>query len=428
MSQLLIQNARLVHASHTDTTSSDIYIKNGLIIAINKIPSHFSATQTIDAKNQLLSFALADLSTRLQEKGGNRRDLSQAILAAAVSGGVAHVAVQPDSQPILDEPSLVRLLINKTQALNLAKAHPIGALTQGLKGEQLAEIATLAKSGCIAFGQADTPLKNTQVLQRVLAYASSFNLPVWLRAQDANFGNGVIGSGAYASRLGLPSIPVAAETIALHTLFELLRSMGRNAPRIHICRVSSARSIELIRTAKKENLPITCDVNIHHLHLIDTDMGYFSSQFVFNPPLRQSADKDALRAAVLDGTIDVVVSDHVAIDPDSKQLPVGQAQAGAVGIQWLLNLLVLLAQESGIDIALALAPAVSRAYAVLGLPAPTWQNGSIADLVLFDESAHQTLSYSYIGEHLNTPYLGYELPAQISMTIINGQISYQKLT
>lgn len=428
MSQLLIQNARLVHASHTDITSSDIYIQDGLITGINQAPNNFYATQTIDAKNQLLSFALADLSTRLQEKGGNHRDLSQTVLTAAITGGVAHIAVPPDSRPILDEPNLIRLLTNKTHALNLAKVHPIGALTQGLKGEQLAELATLAENGCIAFGQADIPIKNTQVLQRALAYAASFNLPVWLRAQDANLGNGVIGSGAYASRLGLPSMSVSAETIALHTLFELLHSMGKDAPSVHICRISSARSAELIRTAKKEKLPITCDVNIHHLHLIDTDMGYFNSQFVFNPPLRQSTDRAALRAAVLDGTIDVVVSDHVAVDFDSKQLPVGQSQSGAVGVQWLLNLLVLFAQESRIDVALALAPAVSRAYAVLGLPTPIWQKGSLAHLVLFDDTAHQTLSKKYVGEHHNTPYLDYELPAQVSMTIINGRVSYQKLT
>ncbi|MGL4768514.1 MAG: dihydroorotase [Formosimonas sp.] len=421
---LLIRNARLVHASHTDAQCSDIYIRNGVIAGLNAAPADFAAPQIIDAQQQLVSFALADLATRLQEKGGNQRDMTRATLAAAVAGGVAHVAVLPDSAPILDEPNLIELLTNKSRAMGLARVHPIGALTNGLAGEQLAEMLTLRDNGCVAFSQADVPLKSTQVLNRALAYAASFDLPVWLRAQDASLGGGVVGAGAYASRLGLAGMSVAAEAIALHTLFELLRSMGASAPRVHICRISSARAVELIRAAKAERLRITCDVNMHHLHLVDTDMGYFDSQFVFNPPLRSSSDRAALRSAVLDGTIDAVVSDHVAVDVDAKQLPVGAAQAGSVGVQWLLSLLVLLAHETHTDIALALAPAVSRAYAILGLPVPEWRDGARADLVIFNPDVHQTLSASRVGAHLNTPYLGYELPAEVSATLINGQIVY----
>ena len=424
MNTLIIRNARLVHATHTDATSSDIYIDGGIIVGINNAPEGFNAAQTLDANHQLVSFALADLAVRLQEKGGNHRDMTQSTLSAAVAGGVAHVAILPDSAPILDEPDLVGLLTNKSRALGLARVHPIGALTRGLAGEQLAEMATLAESGCVAFSQADVPLKSTQVLQRALAYAASFKLPVWLRVQDASLGGGVVGAGAYASRLGLSGMSVASEAIALHTLFELLRSMGASAPRVHICRISSARAVELIRAAKVELLPITCDVNMHHLHLVDTDMGYFDSQFVFNPPLRTSSDRAALRSAVLDGTIDAVVSDHVAVDADAKQLPVGTAQAGSVGVQWLLNLLVLLAQEEHVDVAQTLSAAVTRAYAILKLPAPAWQNGATASLVIFNEQTHQTLSTAHVGTQLNTPYLGYELPAEVWATIIDGQIVY----
>ena len=424
MSSLLIQNARLVHASHTDAAGSDVYVQNGVIVGINQAPVDFAPNTTINAHGQLMSFALADLAVRLQEKGGNHRDLTATVLKAAVAGGVAHVAALPDSTPILDEPDVVGLLTAKSHAQGLAKVYPLGALTQGLKGEQLAELATLAENGCIAFSQADEPIKNTQVLQRALAYAASFGLPVWLRAQDASLGGGVVGAGAYASRLGLSGMSVAAETIALHTLFELLRGMGNQAPRVHICRISSARAVELIRAAKLEKLNITCDVNMHHLHLVDTDMGYFDSQFVFNPPLRGSADRAALRAGVLDGTIDAVVSDHIAVDADAKQLPVGAAQAGSVGVQWLLHLLVLLAQESKVDVAQALSAAVHRAYAVLDLPAPIWQNGTQASMVIFNPNAYQTLSVALVGAHLNTPYLGYELPAQVSHTLIDGTLAY----
>ena len=420
---LLIKNARLVHADHTDVQVSDVYVVEGRIAGINEAPVRFVPNQTLDAGGRKMSFALADLAVRLSEKGGNQRDVMADVLSAAVAGGVAHVACLPDGSPILDEPLLIDILLNKSEALGLAHVHVLGALTQDLKGTQLAELMTLAEHGCIAFTQADAPIQDTQILQRALSYAASFKLPVWLRATDFYLGGGFAASGAYASRLGLSGVPVAAETIALLTLFELLHSMGAQAPKVHIGRISSARAVELIRQAKVQGLDITCDVNMHHLHLVDTDMGYFNSQYVFNPPLRSSSDRSALRAAVLDGTIDAVVSDHVAVDFDAKQLPVGQTQAGAIGTQWLISLLVQLAVEERVDIASALAAAVSRAYPILGLPAPVWAVGVVADVVVFDDESYQPLTEASVrGHHYNTPYLGFELPVEVWATLVAGQV------
>ncbi len=424
---LIIQNARLVHtvgAAHVDENASTLYIQNGQIVGINQQPTDFPAdAQSIEANNQLISFALADLAVHLSEKGGNRIDVTESVLKAALHGGVAHVACLPDANPILDEPRLVTQIKRQSEALNLATLHPLGALTQGLKGEQLAEMATLVEHGCVALSQANHPIRNTQVLQRALAYAASFGLPVWLRANDSYLGGGFAASGAYASRLGLSGVPVAAESIALFTLFELLRGMGKNAPKVHICRISSARAVELIRAAKSEGLNITCDVNMHHLHLIDTDMGYFDAQMVFDPPLRSCADRDALRAGVLDGTIDAIVSDHSAVNADAKSLPVGQAQAGAVGTQWLLNSVLHFAQDTHTDVAQALSHSVAKAYAILGLPAPTWEQGATANFVIFDETAHQPIDAAHIiGSHSNTPWLGYELSGRITQVVHRGAV------
>ena len=424
---LIIQNARLVHtvgAAHVDENASTLYIQNGQIVGINQQPTDFPAdAQSIEANNQLISFALADLAVHLSEKGGNRIDVTESVLKAALHGGVAHVACLPDANPILDEPRLVTQIKRQSEALNLATLHPLGALTQGLKGEQLAEMATLVEHGCVALSQANHPIRNTQVLQRALAYAASFGLPVWLRANDSYLGGGFAASGAYASRLGLSGVPVAAESIALFTLFELLRGMGKNAPKVHICRISSARAVELIRAAKSEGLNITCDVNMHHLHLIDTDMGYFDAQMVFDPPLRSCADRDALRAGVLDGTIDAIVSDHSAVNADAKSLPVGQAQAGAVGTQWLLNSVLHFAQDTHTDVAQALSHSVAKAYAILGLPAPTWEQGATANFVIFDETAHQPIEAAHIiGSHSNTPWLGYELSGRITQVVHRGAV------
>ena len=425
---LIIENARLVHTAgtqaHTDAHSSTVYVLNGHIVGVDQKPADFpEQAEHIDAQHRLMSFALADLAVRLSEKGGNRNDVMADVLHAALRGGVAHVACLPDANPILDEPRLVTQIKRQAESLDLAEIYPLGALTQELKGEQLAEMATLVEHGCIALSQADEPIRNTQVLQRALAYAASFGLPVWLRANDSFLGGGFAASGAYASRLGLSGVPVAAESIALFTLFELLRGMGKNAPKVHICRISSARAVELIRAAKTEGLNITCDVNMHHLHLIDSDMGYFNAQMVFTPPLRSAADRTALCTAVLDGTIDAIVSDHTAVNADAKHLPVGQTQAGAVGVQWLLNSVLHFAQENHADAAHALRAVVAKPYAILGLNAPEWVNGAAANFVIFDDSTHQTINESYIqGRHLNTPWLGYELSGTITQVIHHGRM------
>ena len=428
MNHVLIKNVRLVHASHTDKKFSDVYVVDDKIAGVGQQPEGFVAQTVIDGAGACISFGLADLATRFSAKGGHRYNVMADVLNGAVAGGVTHVAVLPDASPILDEASLVTLLTSRSDALGLSHVYPIGALTQGLEGELLAPMASLAQHGCVAFSQADVTIQNTQVLQRALQYAASFNLPVWLRAQDYYLGQGedaYAASGAYASRLGLSGVAVAAETVALYTLFELLRGMGNAAPRVHVCRISSARAVDLIRTAKAEGLNVSCDVNVHHLHLVDTDMGYFDSQFVFNPPLRTSSDRAALRAAVLDGTIDVVVSDHTAVDADAKDLPVGLAQAGALGVQWLISLLVKVAREERVDLAVALSSAVSRAYRVLGLPEPLWQVGAHADLVVFDEAADWMLTSDVIrGGHSNTPFLAYELPASVTATLVSGRVVY----
>src|SRR6185369_17916330 len=205
----------------------------------------------------------------------------------------------------------------------------------GLKGEALTEMAELTDAGCIGFSQAEEPVTDTTVLLRAMQYAKTFGYTVWLRPQDAYIGRGgVAHSGPLASRLGLSGVPVMAETIALHTIFELMHASGA---RVHLCRLSSAAGIELVRAAKAEGLPLTCDASIHQLHLIDVDIGYFDSAMRLVPPLRQQRDRDAIRAALADGTIDALVSDHTPVMEDAKHLPFAEAEPGATGLELLLG-------------------------------------------------------------------------------------------
>ncbi|NVO06615.1 MAG: dihydroorotase, partial [Rhodoferax sp.] len=325
---ILIQGGRVIDPASGFDAVADMAIADGKILSIGNVPADFSPEQTIDAKGCIVAPGLVDLSVRL---GG----MLASELAAAVAGGVTSVVCPPDTEPVLDVPGLVEMLHYRSQRLQLARVFPLGALTRKLEGEVLAEMASLTAAGCVGFSQAEVPLANTQVLQRALQYASTFGYSVWLRPQELHLGKGVAASGPLATRLGLSGVPVAAETIALHTIFELVRS---TRARVHLCRISSAAGVELVRQAKAEGLPVSCDVSINSLHLTDLDIGFFDSRMRVTPVLRQQRDRDALRAALADGTIDALVSDHTPVDEDAKALPFAESEPGATGLELLLSL------------------------------------------------------------------------------------------
>ena len=353
-------------------------------------------------------------------------------MAAAVAGGVTSLVCPPDTDPVLDEPGLVDMLKFRAEKLHLARVFPLGALTRGLQGEVLTEMAELTESGCIGFGQAEVPIVNAQVLQRALQYAGTFGYTVWLRPQDFWLGKGVAASGPLATRLGLAGVPAAAETIALHTLFELMRG-AREPAHVHLCRVSSAAGLALVRQAKAEGLPVTCDVSVHNLHLTDVDIGFYDSRLRLQPPVRQQRDRDALRAGLADGTIDALVSDHNPVDSDAKTLPFAEAEPGATAIELLLGLACKWAQQDGLGLMQALTVLTSGPQTVLGASLGTLQAsvgriavGGVADLCIFDASTPWTVQPASLrsqGKH--TPFGGHELPASVRATLVAGQLAYQ---
>src|SRR3954469_5271239 len=384
--KLHIKNGHLVDPANKIDAQQDLYIADGKIAAVGKAPAGFKADQTIDAKGLIVAPGLVDLSARLREPGYEYKATLESEMQAAIQGGVTSLVCPPDTDPVLDEPGLVEMLKYRAQSLNQAHVYPLGALTVGLKGEALTEMAELTEAGCIGFSQADEPILDTTVLMRAMQYAKTFDYTVWLRPQDPHIGRGgVAHSGPVASRLGLSGVPVMAETIALHTIFELVRATGA---RVHLCRISSAAGLELVRAAKKEGLPISCDVGAHHIHLIDTDIGFFDSNARLSPPLRTQRDRDAIRKALLDGTIDAICSDHTPVDDDEKLLPFGEASPGATGLELLLSLALKWAEECVDQPAQRIARAVAKvtvdAAAVVGLPSGRLDVGSVADVCLFD--------------------------------------------
>ena len=349
---------------------------------------------------------------------------------AAVAGGVTSLVCPPDTEPVLDESGLVEMLRFRAARLRQARVFPLGALTRQLKGEVLTEMVELTESGCVGFSQADVTIRNTQVLQRALQYASTFGLTVWLRPEDAWLGGGVAASGALAQRMGLSGVPVLAETIAIMTIVELMKVTGA---RVHLCRLSSAAAVELVRQAKADGLPLTCDVSINSLHLTEVDMGYFDSRARLNPPLRQQADRTALRAALADGTIDALVSDHNPIDEDHKVLPFAEAEPGATGVELLLALALKWAQEDGVPLLQAIATVTSRAAGVLGdslgtLAASAGQivAGGVADLCIWDPAAEwEVTPDELLSQGKYTPFEGMRLQGRVRATVVDGQIAFE---
>ena len=378
----------------------------------------------------LVAPGLIDLSVRLREPGHEHEGMLQSELAAAVAGGVTSLVCPPDTDPVLDEPGLVEMLKFRAEKLHQSRVFPLGALTRGLRGTALTEMSQLTEAGCVGFSQAEVPLEDTQVLQRALQYAASFGFTVWLRPQDMHLGKGVAASGALATRLGLPGVPVAAETIALHTIFELVRATGA---RVHLCRISSAAGLALVARAKADGLNVSCDVSINSLHLTDTDIGYFDSRMRLDPPLRQQRDRDALRQGLLDGTVDALVSDHSPVDEDAKTLPFAEAEPGATGVELLLGLACKWGDDSGAGLARALAVLTSEPARVLGSSLGTLQasagqllKGGVADVCVFNPNQPWTVEPSALrsqGKH--TPFSGYELPVRVRWTVVGGQLAYE---
>ena len=419
---ILIQGGRVIDPASGLDAVADVAIADGKILAIGALPAGFTADTTLNATGCIVAPGLVDLSVRL---GG----MLASELAAAVAGGVTSVVCPPDTQPVLDVPGLVEMLHTRSERLKLARVFPLGALTRKLEGEVLAEMVSLTEAGCVGFSQAEVPLANTQVLQRALQYASTFGYTVWLRPQELHLGKGVAASGPLATRLGLSGVPVAAETIALHTIFELVRATKAC---VHLCRISSAAGVELVRRAKAEGLPVSCDVSINSLHLTDLDIGFFDSRMRVTPVLRQQRDRDALRAALADGTIDALVSDHTPVDEDAKALPFAESEPGATGLELLLSLTLKWAQDSGLPLSAALATITQRPAAVLGASLGTLAGqlgtltaGAVADLCVFDAAAHWVVEPDALrsqGKH--TPFGGYELPGRVRSTLVGGQIAF----
>lgn len=399
----------------------DIHLQDEQILAIGVAPDGFVADLVLDVQGLCVAPGLVDLAARLREPGFEYKATLESEMQAALHGGVTSLSCPPDTDPPLDEPGLVEMLKHRARGLKAASLYPLGAMTVGLKGEVITEMAELAEAGCIGFGHPGALFTDTQVLLRAMQYAKSFGFTIWVHPCDYFLArNGVAHSGPVAGRLGLSGVPVMAETLALHTIFELMRATGA---RVHLCRLSSAEGVALLEDAKKAGLNVTADVSVHHLHLTDVDIGFFDANLRAEPPFRSQRDRAALRRGLHEGVIDAICSDHTPLDADEKQLPFAEASPGSSALELLLPLALKWGKEDGISLAEVIGKLTRKPAGILGVDVGVIRPGGVADLCVFDPEADWVVTEkSLLSQGKHTAFLGRELIGMNKLTIVHGNI------
>lgn len=421
--RIQILGARVIDPASGLDQTRDLFIDAGKLLAFDQAPAGFKADQSIDAVGLIAAPGLVDLSVALREPGYSRKGTITSETLAAAAGGVTSLCCPPHTKPVLDTPAVTELIIDRAREAGHAKVYPIGALSKGLAGEQLAELVALRDAGCVAFGNGLSNFPSNRVLCRALEYAATFNLTVVFHSQDADLAaGGLAHEGPMASFLGLAGIPETAETVALSRHLLLVEQTGVRA---HFSQLSSARAAEMIAAAQNRGLPVTADVALYQLLLTDEALRDFSSLYHVQPPLRTHKDRDGLRQAVKDGVIQAISSHHQPHEPDAKLAPFAATEAGISSVELLLPLALQLVSEGLLDLPTLLARLSCGPASALRLPAGRLAVGAPADLVLFEPQGSTLAGSSWFSRGRNCPFIGEQLPGKVRFTLVDGHISYR---
>lgn len=417
-----ITNGHLIDPANQIDTLADLYIANGKVIGIGAPPDGFNPQHTIDAQGQLVIPGVVDLSTRLGEPGFEYKADMDSECLAAVSSGVTTVCCPPDTQPTIDSPADIEFIEQRQREVGLAKIQVIAAITQELKGEQLTEMASLKEAGCVGVSNVNRSFGNANVFRRALEYAASHNLTVFIYPQDNQLAfKGCAHEGVVSTRLGLPSIPEAAETAAIGFYLPLIKQSGA---RTHFCRISTAEGMNMLRRAKYDGLPVTADVCAHQLFLTEMDIADFNPLCHTEPPLRSQRDKEALRVALENG-IDAICSDHHPHDLDAKLAPFPTTEPGISALETLLPLAFRLVDEGVISRTTAVALLTDVPAKILRIDAGRLGVGSPADICIFDPEKEWICEPAdLISRGKNSPFGGWMFQGKASKTLIDGIVVF----
>lgn len=422
---LLIENARLLDPATGLDQIGPVCIQGSEFLAIGQIPEGFEPRRRLDAAGLWLFPGLVDLAAHLREPGEEHKATIASETLAAAHGGITTVVMPPSTDPPVDSPAEVELITRRAEQACGVRVLTLGALTQGLRGEHLAEMGALQRAGVVGVSHGWRPLANPLVLRRALEYAATFDLLVQLNAQDpALTGAGCMHEGRVSTRLGLPGIPEAAETAALGLIIALAQ---QTQARIHVGRLSTARGAAMIAKAQQDGLSISADVAAHQLFLTEMDVADFNPLCHVMPPLRTQRDRDGLRAAVASGHIVAICSDHQPHEPDSKLGPFAQTYPGISALETLLALTLRLVEEGLLDVHQALARVSAGPSDLLGLPQGRLACGHPADFVLYDPDAETAITpNTWLSTGQNTPFFGWHFSGAVQSTWIAGRPAWMR--
>ncbi|KPX99441.1 Dihydroorotase [Pseudomonas amygdali pv. myricae] len=422
--KLSILGARVIDPVSGMDQVTDLHVEAGKLTAIGAAPEGFEPTQTIDAAGLVAAPGLVDLNVSLREPGYSRKGSIASETRAAVAGGVTSLCCPPQTKPVLDTSAVAELILDRAREAGFSKVFPVGALSKGLEGEQLAELIALRDAGCVAFGNGLSSFNNTRTLCRALEYAATFDLTVIFNSQDRDLAEGGLAhDGATAAFLGLAGIPETAETVALARDLLLVEQSGVHA---HFSQLTSARGAALIAQAQARGLPVTADVALYQLILTDEALIDFSSLYHVQPPLRTRADRDGLCEAVKSGVIQAISSHHQPHERDAKLAPFGATEPGISSVELLLPLAMTLVDDGLLDLPTLIARLSSGPAAALRLPAGKLSAGAPADIVLFDPAASTVAGETWLSKGENCPFIGHCLPGSVRYTLVDGRISYSR--
>lgn len=427
VSALALVNARLIDPEARRERRGGVLVQDGLIAAVGAAVTAAtvpSGATLIDCGGDCVAPGLVDLRAFVGEPGAEHRETIASATAAAAAGGVTTLLAMPNTEPAVDDPAVVDFLLRRARDTGRVRVLPAATLTRRAEGRDLAEIGLLQAAGAVAFTDGLHSIAEARVMRRVLTYARDFGALVVHFCEDASLAaGGVINEGEFASRLGLPGIPREAEAIVLERDLRLVALTGC---RYHAAVVSSAQSVALIARAKADKLPVTCATTINHLTLNEFDIGDYRTFLKLSPPLRDEEERKVLVAAVADGTIDAIVSDHNGQDVETKRLPFAEAAPGAVGLETLLPAALRLVHGGEVDLPTVLAALSSRPAAVLGLPQGRLTVGAPADLIRFDPDEPFVLVPDTLRSRCrNTPFEGSRLEGRVKLTVVAGRVVHE---
>lgn len=423
--RLSLRGGRVIDPASGLDERLDLHLAEGRIVALGAGPADFKPEQTIELDGLVVAPGLVDLCARLRQPGLEQKATIRSETRAAAAAGITTLCCPPDTDPVVDTPAVAQLIRQTAARAGFARVLPAGSLTKNLDGQQISEMAALMHAGCPVLGHADRPIGNTRVQRRALEYAATFGLTSFLHPSDAALSEGgLVHEGRISTRLGLPGIPEAAETVAVARDLALAEQTGA---RIHFRGLSTARATEMVAEAQARGVRVTADVSAHQLVLTEDDIDTFDANTLVRPPLRTEADRNALRAAVASGVISAICSDHQPHEPDAKLDPFPQTSPGISALETLLPLTLALVQQRVLDLPTAIARLSSQPSEILGVPFGRIAVGNPADLCLFSPDANWRLqAEQMLSQGKNTPFLGQQLTGQVQMTLFGGRVVFDR--